>query len=581
MAQQALSVSGRVWRFREVDEAAALAITQRHGLPDVLGQLLAGRGVALDEVAAFMEPRLRDWLPDPSHLLDLETAARRLARAIGAGERIGIIGDYDVDGATSTALLVRFLRCFGIEPVIEIPDRLGEGYGASPAAFDRLAEAGCRLCLTLDNGTTAFDALAHAAANGQEVIVVDHHTAEAELPPALAIINPNRLDQASPLKHLAAVGVTFVLIVAVNRELRRASAAAALPDPLRWLDLVALGTVCDVVPLTGLNRAFVRQGLRRAATDPVAGLAALAARAGAERIRDCRQLGFILGPRINAASRLGEQALAARLLCTDVPEEAQGIAQRLEELNQRRQSLERGMLAAAERSVREQLEAGRNVPVVAAEGWHAGVIGIVASRLVERFGRPVFVVALEDGVGKGSARSIQGFDVGALVIEARRQGLLRKAGGHAMAAGLTVEAAFLDRFRDLADDRWNAADGQGLAQLRPLDLDGTVSVAGVTAPLAQDLERMGPYGPGHAEPRFSVTHARLVELREVGDGHLSCVLAGATGRLKAIAFRSRDTALGAALRAGFAAADLAGRIKCDRWNGQQRACFEIEDAIIP
>ena len=577
--QVPLSISGRPWRFRELDERSALAISQRHGLSQILGQVLAARGVAVEAVPSFIEPRLRDCLPDPSHLLDLDRAARRIAEAIRGTEPVGIIGDYDVDGATSTALMVRYLRSFGLEPRVLIPDRLADGYGASAAAFDRLAAGGCRLCLTLDNGTTAFAALAHAAGNGQEVIVVDHHAGEPELPPAYGIVNPNRVDQESELTHLAAVGVTFVLIVAVNRELRRSCPALPRIDPLLWLDLVALGTTCDVVPLTGLNRAFVRQGLRVAARTTLPGLRALADRVGVACIDDVWHLGFLLGPRINAGSRLGACDLGPRLLMTDDGSEAAEIAERLHALNQERQALERSILAQAERAVQGQVEAGRRVLVAAGEGWHAGVIGIVASRLLERYHRPVFAVALDGASAKGSARSLPGFNVGEIVIAARRAGLLLTGGGHAMAAGLTTRADLLQHFTDFAEERAAAAVASGALAGRPLELDGAITVAGVTSDLALDLERMAPCGPGNAEPRFCIADGRIVDTRPVGENHLACWIAGASsGRLKGIAFRSRDTALGQALTAPGAPLKLAGRIKVDRWNGQIRACFEIEDA---
>lgn len=574
------TASGRPWALREVDEALALAISQRHDLHELVGRVLAGRGVGLDQVASFIEPRLRDWLPDPSHLHDLDRAAARIARAIGAGERIGILGDYDVDGATSAALLVRYLRGHGIAAEVLIPDRLGEGYGASEAAFDQLAAAGCRLCLTLDNGTTAFAPIAHATGLGLDVIVVDHHAAEGELPCALAVVNPNRQDQESPLKTLAAVGVTFVLLVAVNRALRAAHGAAAVaPDPLAWLDLVALGTVCDVVPLTGLNRAFVRQGLKVAGRSSLPGLAALATCAGIERLDNPRQLGFALGPRLNAASRLGQPALATRLLTTDDAAMAQTLAARLDTLNRERQGIERELLAAAETSLRPQLDAGRRVLVAAGAGWHFGVVGIVASRLVERFGRPVVVVALDAGRGRGSARSVAGFDMGAAVIAARQAGLLARGGGHAMAAGMTLEAAGLERFAAFLEDRAGAL-ADPLAQRRPLEVDAAVTVAGVTPELALKLERIAPFGPGNSEPCIRVTDARVIEAKEVGDGHVSCWIAGPTGaRVKAIAFRARGTPLARALDPG-APVELAGRIKADRWQGTLRASLELEDATL-
>lgn len=533
------------------------------------------------EVEAFMDPKLRHYLPDPSHLLDLDRAAARVAAAIADQEPIGIIGDYDVDGATSSALLARYLWAFGIEPVVVIPDRLGEGYGASAAAFDRLAEADCRLVLTLDNGTTAFAALAYAMEQGQEVIVVDHHAAEAELPAAFGLVNPNRRDQESPLKHLAAVGVTFVLLVAINRELRRLSPERQLPDLMQWLDLVAMGTICDVVPVTGLNRAFVRQGLKLMERDPLPGVRALAAIAKVERLCEAWHLGFALGPRINAASRMGGGDLGYRLLRTADIAEAEAIAHELDALNQQRQSVEQEVLAAARTAVKAQVEAGRRVLVAAGEGWHAGVIGIVASRLVELHARPVFVIALEaDGTGKGSARSVAGFDVGAATIQARRLGLLQKGGGHAMAAGLTVERDRLPEFTDFLEQEAATLVDRGVLVRQPLEIDAAISTAGINGDLAVELERLAPYGPGHTEPRFCLTDARIVERREVGSGHMACTLAGLVrGRVKAIAFRCRDTALGSLLATADGPVRLAGRVRADRWNGQLRAQFEIDDAM--
>ncbi len=572
------TVSGRPWRLAEAPAETALAISQRHGLGELVGRVLAGRGLGLEAVPAFLEPRLRDWLPDPSHLQDLDRAAARLADALAAGERFGIIGDYDVDGATSAALVVRFARAFGVEPVVLIPDRLVDGYGASPAAFDRLALAGCRLVLCLDNGTTAFSALAHGTAAGQEIVVVDHHMAEERLPEALAVVNPNRRDQRSPVGHLAAVGVVFLLLVAVGRELRRRGHGDRLPDLLGWLDLVALGTVADVVPLQGLNRAFVRQGLRVAASAPTPGLAALATAAGLAELRDGWQLGFALGPRINAGGRLGQPDLGVRLLTTDDAAEARSIAARLDGLNRERQALEQGVLQAAEAAVRPQLEAGHAVLLAEGRGWHVGVLGIVAARLVERFHRPAFVIALEEGVGKGSGRSIPGVDLGALVIAARRAGILKEAGGHAMAAGLTIHPGSLDGFRAFLEEHAGGA-GRGAAPPPELLLEGALAVGGVTVGLAGELEQVAPFGAGNQEPRFCLTDARVATVREVGTGHLSCILAGtAVGRLKAIAFRAAGQPLARALRPDSGPLRLAGRIKLDRWRGSEEPGFQIDDA---
>lgn len=570
------TVSGRSWQLRPADPARSAAIAQRHGLPEILGRVLAGRGIEPGEVPNFLEPRLKDVLPDPSHLADLDRVAARLADAVVAGERIGIVGDYDVDGATSTALAASWLAALGIRAEIVVPDRLADGYGANPAILRRLADAGCRLVLTLDNGTSAFEALAFAAAQGLEVIVVDHHAAEQELPPAYGIVNPNRPDQSSPLGHLAAVGVTFVVLAAAARELRRRRFARPLPDLLSLLDLVALGTVCDVVPLDGVNRALVRQGLKVAARGTRPGLVALARAAGIETVEQSWHLSFLLGPRLNAGGRLGEPMLATRLLLATEPAEAAALASRLNELNGRRQTLERSLTAAAEAAVQPQLDRDAPILLAAGEAWHPGVLGIVASRLVERFGRPAFVVGIQDGVAKGSGRSVPGVDLGALVIAAKQAGLLREGGGHAMAAGITASVDRLAMFAAFAAERIGPI---GLDEPEPLELDGALAVAGVTPDLAQALDRLAPFGPGNAEPRFCLTDARIVELREVGRGHLACVIAGAAaGRIRGIAFRAGEGALAGALARRGEALRLAGRVKLERWRGEARVSFEIEDA---
>lgn len=573
------TVSGRSWRLRPADPARVARIAQHHGLPEILARVLAARGLDAPDVPAFLEPRLKNTLPDPSHLHDLDRVAARLADAVEAGERIGIVGDYDVDGATSTALAALWLEGFGIAPVIAIPDRLQEGYGASAAILDGLARAGCRLVLTLDNGTNAFAALVAAAARGQEVLVIDHHPADAELPPAFGIVNPNRPDQKSPLGNLAAVGVTFMVLAATARELRRRGARYTGPDLLSLLDLVALGTVCDVVPLDPINRAFVRQGLKVAARGERPGLAALAARAGLEAVRESWHLAYVLGPRLNAAGRLGEPMLATRLLLAREKEEAEALAARLEALNARRQEIERRLLVAAEAEIRPQLDADMPVLVAAGEAWHPGVLGIVASRLVERFERPAFVLSHAGGLARGSGRSMPGLHLGALVMEARRLGLVREGGGHAMAAGLTLETERIPAFAAFVRER-----AQAVAELRtpaPLDLDGALTVCGVTVELASALDRLAPFGPGNEAPRFCVTDARIIEVREVGQGHLACILAGsAGGRLRAVAFRARDGALAKALGRRGEPMRLAGRVKLEHYQGEQRVGFAIEDAAL-
>jgi single-stranded-DNA-specific exonuclease len=436
------SLTDRCWRLVPEQPEIARQIAQLHDLPEIVARVLAVRGIAPAAAMRFLEPRLRDWLPDPSHLLDLDRAVDRLMAAIRAAEPIGLIGDYDVDGATSTALVRRYLEAVGARVEVRIPDRLADGYGPNVAAFASLEAAGCRLVLCLDSGTTAFAPLAAARGMGLDVVVVDHHSAEPSLPVAAAVINPNRQDQTSPLGDLAAVGVSFVLLVALNRALRAAGhfAAVAEPDLFADLDLVALGTVCDVVPLSGLNRAFVVQGLKVARSGGNLGLMALAARAEIEVIDNARKLGFVLGPRLNAGGRLGQSGLGAELLAAADPARAREIALRLHELNAERQALEQGTLAAAIAAVEPQARDDEPVLVAAGQGWHQGVVGIVAARLVERFARPALVIGLAGKIGKGSGRSRPGYDLGAAVIAARQAGLLEAGGGHPMAAGLTVEA---------------------------------------------------------------------------------------------------------------------------------------------
>ena len=545
--------------------------------------MLAGRGVALDGVPAFIAPKLRDALPDPSHLLALDVAVERLADAVQADERIGLLGDYDVDGATSVAVLARYLAAVGAPVAIDIPDRLREGYGPNAQALERLAQQGCRLVVTLDSGTTAFEPLAAAAARGQQIIVVDHHVAQAELPTALAVINPNRRDQVSPVGELAAVGVTFLLAVALNRALRARGHFVRRPEPdlRRWLDLVALGTICDVVPLAGLNRALVAQGLRVAARGANPGLGALARAARIAWPPSAEHCAFALGPRLNAGGRTGCSHLAAELLISDAPEVVAEIALRLERLNEERRRLERQLVAAAEAQIAAALEREAPLLLVAGEGWSPGVLGLVAARLTERYHRPTVALGMEGGVAKGSARSVAGFDLGSAVLAARQAGLLVQGGGHPMAAGLTVAADKLPALEAFLAERIAGVPGLGRPVPPDLALDGALQVAGLSFELAERLARIAPFGRGNPEPRFMLRQARSAQVRQVGGAHVDCRLydpAGG-GRVRAVAFRASDQPLGRALlQADGAPLHLAGTIKLDWWAGQPQVTFRIEDA---
>ena len=585
------SVAGKRWEERLSDPRRGLALAQRLALPEVVGRVLAGRGVGLDEAERFLNPSLRDALPDPSRLKDMDAAVDRLLRAIAGGEAIVVFGDYDVDGATSAALLVRFLRAVGAEPRIYVPDRLREGYGPNTAALLRLKEEGAGVVITVDCGITAYEPLEAAAEAGLDVIVLDHHTAEPVLPRACAVVNPNRLDEpegeADPyrLGQLAAVGVVYLLVVALNRALRAAGwyggAERQEPDLLQWLDLVALGTVCDVVPLTGLNRALVAQGLKMLARRANAGLAALADVARLKERPDTFHAGYILGPRVNAGGRVGEAGLGARLLATDDPAEARGLAERLDAHNGERRAIESQVLEAAIAQVEAAGPPSGGLVFAAAEGWHPGVIGIVASRLKERYNLPALVVALdpETGQAKGSGRSVPGVDLGAAVLAARRAGLLLNGGGHPMAAGLTLEGSRLDELRDFLDARLSAA--LEAARYQPsLGFDGALQPLGATIELLTQLEQCGPFGTGNAQPRFAIPAVRIVHAKIVGENHVRCILSGADGgRLKGIAFRALDSGLARILMdGGGRPIHVAGKLRQDSWAGPTAVQLIVEDA---
>jgi len=576
------SVCGRRWRLRAGDIAEGQAIAERLGLPEIVGRLLAQRGVDHDHAPGFLAPRLRDQLPDPSHLRDMEVAATRLARAVREGETIAVFGDYDVDGATSTALLARFFAAVGGRTRIYVPDRLREGYGPNTPALLRLLAEGTRVVVTVDCGTNAHLPLAEAAAAGLEVIVVDHHVAEPLLPRAAAIVNPNRLDEESRQGGLAAVGVAFLLIVAVNRALRQAGWYAGdrtEPDLMAWLDLVALGTVCDVVPLAGLNRAFVAQGIKVIRRNANSGLAALAAVAGVNEPLDAYHLGFVLGPRVNAGGRVGAADLGARLLATDDPALAADLAQRLDAYNRERRDIEARTLEAAvslvEGSVRSPV-----LVFAAAENWHPGVIGIVAARLKERYERPACVVAVGNGIGRGSGRSIAGLPLGSAVVAARQAGLLINGGGHAMAAGFTVAAEKLDRLQAFLIER--LGDGLDHERLVPeLRVDAALSLGAAQAELMGHIEQLAPFGTGNPEPRFVLSGVRVARAEFVGSGHLRCTLADPLDgtRLRAIAFRAAGTPLGQLLtETRGATIHIAGHLRRDTWRGGDAVRLSIDDA---
>ncbi len=554
---------------------------------DLVAQLLLARGVPREDLARHRNPTLRDFLPDPSTFRDMEAAAERLAQAVITGEAVTVYGDYDVDGANSAALLIRLLRALGHRADYYIPDRLLEGYGPSGEALVWLGERGSSLVVTVDCGAMAHQALADAQAAGIDVIVVDHHKCAAELPVAVALVNPNRLDESdlgAAHGHLAAVGVAFLLAVATVRALRQRNYFETRPEPnlFALLDLVALGTVADVAALHGLNRAMVAQGLKIMARRENIGMAALIDAARLSRAPICSDLGFALGPRINAGGRVGESTLGVRLLTTDDPDEARTIAAQLSQLNEERRVIEAAVQEAAEAQLPTQHN--RAVAVLAGRGWHPGVIGIVAGRIKEKTGKPALVVALDAegsmGQGKGSGRSIAGVDLGAAIIAAREHGLLVAGGGHAMAAGLTVEAGKVDALADFLDERLGRTVAAAQAQ-QSLLLDLAVAPGGLNPGLIESLESAGPYGMGWPGPRVAVGPVRLIKADIVGKDHVRLIVAGRDGAsFKAIAFRAAESDLGQTLLHGTQGRHLwlAGRAKIDDWSNRPQAELHVEDA---
>ena len=575
------SLTGQRWAWRD-GIAPGEGLTGRAG-DELLHQLFRARGADAEDFTRLATPTLRDWLPDPAIFADMERAAERIADAVKAGENVIVYGDYDVDGATSTAVMIRYLRGIGGKVGHYIPDRLLEGYGPSAKALVTLKQAGADLVITVDCGTQGFEALEAANAAGLDVIVVDHHKAGTALPPALALVNPNRLDEvpeAAAHGHLAAVGVAFLLCVALNRLLRARGLFANRDEPnlMELIDLVALGTVADVASLMGLNRAFVTQGLKVMGRRANIGIAALCDAARLSRAPMSRDLGFALGPRVNAGGRVGQADLGVRLLTTHDAGEAAQIAAELDRLNQDRRAIEQAVTEAA-------LAGAMPSPgctLVSGAGWHPGVIGIVASRLKEKMNRPAIVIAIgEDGIAKGSGRSITGVDLGAAVLAAKDHGLLMAGGGHAMAAGLTVAAdgiAALDAFlNERLADAVTAATAD-----RALSIDAAVAPRGLNAGLVDVLETGGPYGQGWPAPRIAAGPFQIVDSRIVGENHLRLQLAGADGgRIKAMAWRQGDSEYGAALQgARGRPVHIAGRVKRDDWTGGNAVELELDDAAF-
>lgn len=572
------SCTGQLWAMRSFDERQALAIAQSHNLPDRLAGIIAGKGVQLSDVESYLNPTLKQLMPDPQHLLDMNKAVGRTITAIKAKQNITVFGDYDVDGATSSALLRRYFADIGCPIALYIPDRIDEGYGPNKKAMRTLSSRRANLIIMVDCGTTAFDALETAKEEGLDVIVLDHHTAQPKLPDVVAVVNPNRLDQESQLGSLCAAGVSFMFIVELQRQLRAQGffADRVEPDLRQYLDLVALGTVCDVMPLKGLNRAFVTQGLKIMHMRNNAGIAALADIAAVEERPTAYHLGFMIGPRVNAGGRVGQADIGSRLLSTNDKSEAQTLAQQLNIFNQERQQIEAQVLQES----MEQIEAKEldKKPLLMVKGndWHPGVIGIVAGRLKEKYKRPACVVSMTGGVGKGSGRSVPGVVMGAAMHAALQSQLLLNGGGHAMAAGFTVSPEKYDDFYEFLLERL----APELAGYTPsYKLDCAISLGGVSVELLEKLQMLEPFGQGNAAPRFMLSPVRISRVMPVGKDHLRIPMESEDGgRLDGICFRCVNTELGDALMtAQGKLVSVAGTLKLDTWGGRRKASFILDD----
>ncbi len=586
----ARSFTGRAWKLRAPNPALVRSHALRHDLPEPVARVLAARGVSEADAADHLQPTLRAHLPDPSCFADMDRAAALLVEAARDGRRCVVFADYDVDGATSAALLVRWFRAAGRELAVYVPDRLTEGYGPSPAAMRRLKAEGADLVVTVDCGAAAHAALEAAAEAGLPVVVVDHHLMRpGEAPPAAALVNPNRPDCGSRQGGLAAAGVVFVLLAALNREGRRTgfwSETRPEPDLRRWLDLAALGAICDVVPLTGLSRAFAVQGLRVMSGWTNPGLAALMAEAGVEGPATPFHAGYVLGPRINAGGRIGRSDLGARLLATDDPAEAQALAAELHVLNAERRMVEAEVLAAADVQAAAQLAADPDAPfvLVAGEGWHPGVVGIVAGRLRERWRRPALVVALDPatGVGKGSGRSQPGVNLGRAVHAAVDSGVLLAGGGHAMAAGVTVAPGGAPALARFLAERLRADAEAGVVAEDALELDALLAPVAADRALLSAFDRLAPFGAGAPEPVFAFPDLQLRHAAPLRGGHVRVEFSSTEGdKLRGVAWRSADTELGRRLLAGDGLLHVAGRLRPDDWRGRDGVQLEIEDAADP
>ena len=580
------SVTGQTWveRMSLIQKGQAETMIETYGIESHVARVIAGRDVQAEDAKSYLTPTLRDLMPDPSTFTDMDSAVARLVAAVQNGEQVAIFGDYDVDGATSSSLMTRYLRDCGLKAEIYIPDRIFEGYGPNENAISELVENGASLIVTVDCGSTSFDALAHAKKLGADVIVLDHHQVNPELPEVVALVNPNRHDDLSGQGHLCAAGVVFMTLVGLHRALREGGffESRAAPNLMEWLDIVALGTVCDVVPLVGLNRAFVMRGIEVMHKQMTPGIVALSRVARQDGPAAPWHLGFLLGPRINAGGRIGDASLGAKLLTTKDAQEADAIAEQLEMLNGERQAMEAAMLKQAIEEAEAEIGMGEgpSILITEKETWHAGVVGLLASRLKDRFRRPAFAIAFDDrNIGAGSGRSIAGVDLGGAVRAAVDEGILVKGGGHAMAAGITIKKAKLGAFRSFMEEQLSKDVGLE-REKRQLKVDAALSARGASVSFVEDLEKAGPFGAGNSQPVFAFPNHIIRFADVVGANHVRFTLGAPDGgELRGIGFRIADDALGHAILNGRGQKmHFAGTLASDFYRGTKRVQLRLIDA---
>lgn len=577
------SVKNRRWRKYPLDAELLRAIKNDSHLPDLLLELMLNRGVTPHELNNFLTPKLKDYMPDPFHLRDMEKAVKFLAHSISANKKIAIFGDYDVDGATSAALIKKYFTKLNIDTLVYIPDRIREGYGPNIEALKSLKEQDIDVVITVDCGAVAYDALNEAQKIGLEVVVIDHHIGGENLPEAVAVVNPNRFDESSQYGYLCAAGVSFLLLVGLNKELKNTSNKYVEPlQLLEMLDLVALGTVCDVVPIKGLNRAFVSQGLKLISKGSNIGMKALKQISNLKNDLDAYHLGFILGPRVNAGGRVGNANLGARLLSSDNFNEALEISRSLDMHNHERKAIEMTIL---EHSIKTVSQKGANKPIAFVVGneWHLGVIGIIAGRIKEKFNKPAIVITVENGIGKASCRSVPGIDLGSVIHKAKKQNLLIAGGGHAMAAGFTVKEEDIDTLQEFIESEISEDYKKFLKEVFD-HFDSTLTLSAIDINLVEDILKIGPFGNGNPHPKFYVKNTNIINSRIVGGEHISCLLTDGkvnTGKfIKAIAFRSLNSPIGEILLRNQKNVDIIAQLTLNKWNGQTSAEITICDIII-